>query len=62
MAKEEEPSTQQYVRISDIDNEPQQWLTLIDGYDKKPLVSLEEAVIPLVFILPTINDHVFNAR
>jgi hypothetical protein len=62
MATEEEPSTQQYVRISDIDNEPQQWLTPIDGYDKKPVVSLEEAVISLVFILPTINDHVFNAK
>lgn len=62
MAAEGESGAQQYVRISDIANETQQLLTPISGYNELPLVSLEEAVEPLVSILPTIHNYVSDAK
>jgi hypothetical protein len=62
MATGEHISPQQYVRVSDIANEPQKMLMPIRGYEKMPLVSLEEAVVPLTSILPAIQDYVYIAK
>ncbi|CAF1073877.1 unnamed protein product [Adineta steineri] len=53
---------QQYTRVSDIVNEPQEMLMPIRGYEKVPLVSLEEAVAPLISILPEIQDYAYVAK
>ncbi|CAF0743754.1 unnamed protein product [Adineta steineri] len=53
---------QQYTRVSDIVKEPQKILMPIRGYDEMPLVSLEEAVTPLISILPEIQDYVYVAK
>ncbi|CAF4849522.1 unnamed protein product, partial [Rotaria socialis] len=47
---------QRILRISDVDKEPQQMLMPIQGYNQMPLMSLEEAVQPLVPILPAVQD------
>ena len=49
-------------RLSDISTEPQDWLLPIEGYEKKPLVSLEEAVKPLVGIVVDVERKAFIAR
>ncbi|CAF4386310.1 unnamed protein product, partial [Rotaria magnacalcarata] len=46
---DEEQHTQ---RFSDIAGEPCRMLMPIQGYEKKPLVSLEEAVEPIVEYVP----------
>ncbi|CAF4148936.1 unnamed protein product, partial [Adineta steineri] len=53
---------QQYTRVSDIVREPQKMLMPIRGYEKMPLVSLEEAVAPLISILPEIQDYAYVAK
>ncbi|CAF0766014.1 unnamed protein product [Adineta steineri] len=54
--------TQQYTRVSDIVKEPQKMLMPIRGYEKMPLMSLEEAVTPLISILPKIQDYAYVAK
>ncbi|CAF3378765.1 unnamed protein product [Rotaria socialis] len=49
-------------RVSDVGQEPLKMLLPIRGYDRVPLVTLEEAVEPLVRILPEINDYVYVAK
>ncbi|CAF4156085.1 unnamed protein product, partial [Adineta steineri] len=53
---------QQFTRVSDIVKEPQKMLMPIRGYEKMPIVSLEEAVIPLISILPEIQDYAYVAK
>ena len=48
--------------MSDIVQEPERMLMPIRGYEKMPLVSLEEAVAPLVSILPEVQDYVYFAK
>jgi hypothetical protein len=62
MATDRNNDTQQYVRISDIDKQTQKMLMPIRGYENMPLVSLEEAIEPLVSILPAVRDHAFVAK
>ena len=62
MAVATDASVQQYARVSDIQKEPQKMLMPIRGYEKLPLVSLEEAVAPLVSILPEIQDYAYIAK
>lgn len=65
MAKEAEESEaiiQQTLRITDIAEEPLEYLAPIGGYVEMPLVSLEEAVEPLVSILPDIQSYVYTAK
>ncbi|CAF1460832.1 unnamed protein product, partial [Rotaria sp. Silwood1] len=50
------------VRISDVGQEPLKMLLPIRGYDEVPLVTLEEAVEPLVTTLPDIKDYVYVAK
>ncbi|CAF4918511.1 unnamed protein product, partial [Rotaria socialis] len=47
----EEATIQRVLRFSDVVQESLKILAPIDGYSKVPLVSLEEAVKPLVPIL-----------
>ncbi|CAF0895805.1 unnamed protein product [Adineta steineri] len=62
MATDGNVDAQQYTRVSDIINEPQKMLMPIRGYEKMPLVSLEEAVTPLISILPEIQDYAYVAK
>ncbi|CAF1326489.1 unnamed protein product, partial [Didymodactylos carnosus] len=55
-------AVQRNARVSDIADEPHRMLMPIRGYDEKPLVSLEEAVKPLVSILPGVQDYVYVAK
>lgn len=49
-------------RIADIATEPLTFITPIGGYEKMPLVSLEEAIKSLVPVLPTIQSHAYVAK
>ena len=64
MAKQEhnELMAQRILRITDVAQEPLEFLSPIGGYAKMPLVSLEEAVKPLVDILPDVQSHAYVAR
>jgi hypothetical protein len=62
MATNEDSGTQCLVWVPDITKEPQKMLMPICGYEYMPLVSLEEAVAPLVSILPRILDYVYVAK
>ncbi|CAF1517408.1 unnamed protein product [Adineta steineri] len=53
---------QQYTRVSDIVNEPQQMLMPIEGYEEMSIVPLKEAVVPLVSILPRIQNYAYVAK
>jgi hypothetical protein len=61
-AGETETSTQRISRITDVAEEPLKFLMPISGYEKMPLVSLEEAVEKLVHILPLIQTYVYVAK
>jgi hypothetical protein len=59
MAKDTDAIVQ---RITDCSEELHQFLSPIWGYDSVPLVSLEEAVQPLVLFLPAVQSHVYSAK
>ncbi|CAF4028856.1 unnamed protein product, partial [Rotaria magnacalcarata] len=56
---DEEQHTQ---RFSDIAGEPCRMLMPIQGYEKKPLVSLEEAVEPIVEYVPDVKRMVYVSK
>ncbi|CAF3228836.1 unnamed protein product, partial [Rotaria sp. Silwood2] len=49
-------------RITDFSEVPQQFLSPIWGYDAMPVVSLEEAVEPLVSLLPAVKSYAYSAE
>ncbi|CAF1548671.1 unnamed protein product [Rotaria magnacalcarata] len=49
-------------RFSDLVGEPRRMLMPIQGYEKKPLVSLEEAVEPIVEYVPDVKRMVYVAK
>ena len=53
---------QHYQRIADLDEDPSAILIPIQGYEKKPLVSLEEAVQPLVEFVPEVQAMTHLAK
>ncbi|CAF1248558.1 unnamed protein product [Rotaria sp. Silwood1] len=57
-----EATAQRILRITDIDQEPLEFITPIGGYEEMPLVSLEQAVQPLVPILPAVQSHAYVAK
>ncbi|CAF0783992.1 unnamed protein product [Adineta steineri] len=59
---EGEAVAQRIIRITDIAEEPLGFLVPISGYGKMPLVSLEDAVQPLVSILPEVQSHAYVAK
>ncbi|CAM4850401.1 unnamed protein product, partial [Rotaria magnacalcarata] len=58
----EEATIQRRLRFSDVVQESLEILAPIGGYSKVPLVSLEEAVKPLVPILPDVQSHAYAAK
>ena len=60
--EEKKEIAQQILRLTDIDKEPLEFLAPISGYAKTPLVPLEEAVLPLVPILPDIQSYAYVAK
>jgi len=53
---------QKVLRITDIAEEPLEFLTAISGYEKMPVVSIEDAVEPLVSTLPLIKSYTYRAK
>ena len=53
---------QRFLRITDILQEPLEFLAPIGGYERTPVVSLEEAVAELVPILPAVQSHAYVAK
>ncbi len=53
---------QKVLRITDIAEEPLEFLAAISGYEEKPIVSIEEAVKPLVSILPFLESYTYTAK
>ena len=49
-------------RFVDIAAEPRRMLLPIQGYENMPLVSLEEAVIPLASLVPDVKQMVWIAK
>ena len=49
-------------RFTDIVGEPRRMLAPIQGYEKMPLVSLEEAVERLIPFVPQVNQMVWNVK
>ncbi|CAF4490268.1 unnamed protein product [Rotaria socialis] len=58
----EEALVQRLLRITDVAQESLDILAPISGYAKSPLVSLEEAVVPLVPIVADIQSHAYIAK
>ncbi len=58
----EEAITQRILRITDIGKESLEFFAPISDYGKMPLVPLEEAVEPLVSILPEVQIHAYVAK
>jgi hypothetical protein len=58
----EEQIAHRMLRISDIAQEPLEMLMPIGGYEDVPIVSLEIAVKPLVYLLPAIEKHAYVAK
>ncbi|CAF3052229.1 unnamed protein product [Rotaria sp. Silwood2] len=58
----EEAMAQRILRLTDIAQEPLEFLSPISGYEEMPLVSLEEAVEKLVHILPTVQIYAYVAK
>jgi len=50
------------LRFSDVGTLPKRMLAPIEGYENVPLVSLEEAVEPLVDIVPKVQRNVFIVK
>ena len=50
------------LRFTELDRLPKRMLAPIDGYESLPVVSLEEAVQPLLYIVPKIERNVFIVK
>ena len=56
------PSKTSALRFADLGVLPERMLAAIEGYEDKPLVSLEEAVKSLVKIVPNVERNVFIVK
>lgn len=61
-AKYVEQESQSMQRFTDIAGEPRRMLSPIKGYGNEPLVSLEKAVVPLVSLVPEVNQMVWTVK
>ena len=50
------------LRFADLGTPPKRMLAPLDGYENMPVVSLEEAVQPLVDIVPKVERNVFVVK
>ncbi|CAF1367724.1 unnamed protein product [Rotaria sordida] len=57
-----ETTAQRFLHITDVAHEPLRFIAPIGGYEKMPLVSLEQAVEPLVSILPAVQSHAYVCK
>ncbi|CAF2666511.1 unnamed protein product [Rotaria sp. Silwood2] len=55
-------TAQRILRITDIAQEPLQFIAPFGGYEEMPVVSLEEAVDSLVPLLPAVQSHAYVAK
>ncbi|CAF1106131.1 unnamed protein product [Adineta steineri] len=62
MAAELSCESQHVFRFSDFTSEPRQMLPPIQGYEEKPLVSLEEAIQPLIPLVPEVEHMAWTAK
>ncbi|CAF2419033.1 unnamed protein product [Rotaria sp. Silwood2] len=58
----QEATIHRILRLTDVVQEPLEFLAPISGFGKMPLVPLEEAVKPLVPILPDVQSHAYVAK
>ncbi|CAF4299509.1 unnamed protein product, partial [Rotaria magnacalcarata] len=56
----EEATIQRIARMNDVVQESLEILAPIGGYSKMPLVSLEEAIEPLISILPDVQSYAYT--
>ncbi|CAF3269707.1 unnamed protein product [Rotaria sp. Silwood2] len=59
---ENEQIAQRVLRLTDIAKEPSDFLMPISGYEKMPIVTLEQAVEPLVSLLPAVKTYAYAAK
>ncbi|CAF1163286.1 unnamed protein product [Adineta steineri] len=62
MAAEFTDESQHVSRFSDFTSEPRRMLSPILGYEKEPLVSLEEAIHPLILLVPEVERMVWTVK
>lgn len=62
LGNDREDDIRRMLRISDMIEEPRRMLMPIQGYEKVPLVSLEEAVKPLVPFVPDVRRMAWTAK
>ena len=62
MATSNTNKTAAALRLADVGTLPKRMLAPIEGYEKSPLVTLEEAVKPLVPIVPKVERNVFIVK
>ena len=62
MAKKFTDDSQHNLRFSDFTAQPQRMLPPILGYDKMPLVPLEEAVNPIASFVPEVERMVWTVK
>ena len=53
---------QRIVRLSDVVNEPLEMLLPISGFQNMPIVPLETAVQPLVYLVPGVENYTYIAK
>ena len=51
-----------HFRFADVANEPRRRLPPIQGFEKKPTVSLEEAVVPVKSLVPQVQQMVWTVK
>lgn len=59
---EEDPHLQRIRRIADVEKEPLEYLAAITGYERKPEVSIEEAVKTLDSVVTGIKSQAYSAK
>ena len=62
MTSDDNDASEHRWRFSDLAEEPRRMLPPIQGYENKPLVSLEEAVEPLVAHVPDVQQYASVAK
>jgi hypothetical protein len=58
----EDALIQRVRRITDIAQEPLEFLSAIIGYEQKPIVSIDEAIIPLIPVVSAIENQTYIAK
>ena len=62
MAEKTDDQSKMMLRMSDFTSEPKRMLPPIKGYEKEPLVTLEQAVKPLHALVPDVEEMVWTVK